>query len=136
MLRIKDPRLIIISPWIRPEDIKEYAEITDVFKIGGRTHYTNWILNCVKAYTDESYDGNLMDLLDCPKDLKDLYYISNRDLDGAMIDHWKNCPTICADCGFCRDLTEKAVKVYTGGGTESEALVDWRGIANRAEENA
>ena len=133
MLRIKDPRLIITSPWIRPEDIKEYAGITDVFKIGGRTQYINWILNCVKAYTDESYDGNLMDLLDCPKDLKDLYYISNRDLDGAMIDHWKNCPAICADCGFCRDLTEKAVKVYTGGGTESEALVEWCKIANRTE---
>jgi len=124
LMRIKDPRLIINSPWIRPEDIHEYAGITDVFKIGGRTHYTNWILNCISAYADESYDGNLMNLLDCPKDLKDLYYIENKDLDGA-IDHWKNCGTVCTDCGFCRELTERTVRVYTGGGTADERLVPW-----------
>jgi collagenase-like PrtC family protease len=135
MLRIKDPKLITVSPWIRPEDIKEYADITDVFKIGGRTHYVNWILNCVSAYTAESYDGNLMDLLDCPKALKDLYYISNRDFDGA-IDHWKNCPTVCANCGFCRELTDRAVKVYAGGGTENEGLVLWSEMADKTEVSA
>jgi len=43
-LRINDPSLILKSPFIRPEDLKEYAHITDVFKIGGRSHFINWIL--------------------------------------------------------------------------------------------
>ncbi|HIE31176.1 MAG TPA: U32 family peptidase [Methanosarcinales archaeon] len=127
-MRIKNPELIITSPWIRPEDIREYAEITDVFKIGGRTHYINWVLNCLRAYTEETYDGNLMNILDCPKELRDLFYISNRDLDG-VIDHWKECPMICNNCGFCKELTDKFVYMYTGGGTENEALTQWSKMA-------
>ena len=49
-LRIEAPEQIIKSPWIRPEDIKLYKDITDVYKIGGRTHFVDWILNCVNAY--------------------------------------------------------------------------------------
>jgi len=46
--------------------------------------FVDWILNCVNAYYSESYNGNLMDLLDCPKDLKDLYNIPNKSLDGVL----------------------------------------------------
>lgn len=116
-LRIQDPELIIKSPWIRPEDLKEYKHITDIFKIGGRTHFVNWTLNVVNAYANESYDGNLMDLLDCPKDLKDLFYIPNKELDGAL-SQWKQCEKVCKRCGYCKRLTDKITQVYTNEGTE------------------
>ncbi|WP_319508600.1 peptidase U32 family protein [uncultured Methanolobus sp.] len=111
-LRISDPQQLIKSPWIRPEDLKEYKHITDIFKIGGRTHFPNWILNNVQAYANESYDGNLMDLLDCPKDLKDLFYIPNKELDSA-ISQWKQCTKVCNKCGYCKRLAEKIIKVYS-----------------------
>jgi collagenase-like PrtC family protease len=116
-LRINDPQQLIKSPWIRPEDLKEYKHITDTFKIGGRTHFVNWILNNVQAYSNESYDGNLMDLLDCPKDIRDLFYIPNKELEGA-ISQWKKCGKVCVKCGYCKRLTEKIVQVYSSDENE------------------
>jgi hypothetical protein len=53
-----------------------------------------------------------------------------------MTDHWKNCPTICANCGFCRELTDRAVKVYAGGGTENEELVLWSEMVGKTKVSA
>ena len=128
-LRIEAPEQIIKSPWIRPEDIKLYKDITDVYKIGGRTHFVEWILNCVNAYYNESYDGNLMDLLDCPKDLKDLYNIPNKSFDGILEKQWKNCKKVCNKCGYCKALTKKVTRVYSNGGTELGKCVPWETIA-------
>jgi collagenase-like PrtC family protease len=124
-LRIEAPEQIIKSPWIRPEDIKLYRDITDVYKIGGRTHFADWILNCVNAYYAESYEGNLMDILDCPKDLKDLFYIPNKSLDGILEKQWMNCKKVCNKCGYCRNLTKKVTQVYSNGGTDTEKLLPW-----------
>ncbi len=115
-LRIRNPELIIKSPWIRPEDIKEYNHITDMFKIGGRTHFISWILNNVNAYSSQSYEGNLIDLLDSIHDLRDLFYIPNKQLDGA-INQWKGCSKVCNDCGYCKRLAEKVVQVCSNDGT-------------------
>jgi collagenase-like PrtC family protease len=120
-LRIENPEQIMKSPWIRPEDLKLYSDITDVYKIGGRTHFVEWILNCVNAYSNESYDGNLMDLLDCTKDLKDLFYIPNKSLDGILEKQWMNCKKVCGKCGYCKAFTKKVTQVYSRGGTELEA---------------
>ncbi|MDG6242860.1 MAG: U32 family peptidase [Methanolobus sp.] len=109
-MRINDPQQLIKSPWIRPEDLGEYEHITDIFKIGGRTHFPNWILNNVEAYANRSYDGNLMDLLDCPRDIRDLFYISNKELGGA-ISQWEQCNKVCNKCGYCNRLAEKIIKV-------------------------
>jgi len=122
-LRISHPEQIIKSPWIRPEDAKQYRDITDVLKIGGRTHFVDWILNCVNAYYSESYEGNLMDLLDCPKDLKDLFDIPNKSLDGVLEQQWKSCKKVCNKCGYCKNLTKKVTRTYAQGGTELESLV-------------
>lgn len=54
----------IKSPWIRPEDVKEYEKIgIEHFKITERDFPTKEILKRVKAYTDRKYDGNLLDLI-------------------------------------------------------------------------
>jgi collagenase-like PrtC family protease len=129
-MRINDPSLIIKSPFIRPEDLKEYAHITDVFKIGGRSHFINWILNCVDAYANESYDGNLMDIMDCPKDLIDLFYIPNKSLDGS-IQQWKNHSAVCHKCGYCQRLAEDITQVYSRMGTPDEKLEKWNIISNK-----
>lgn len=54
----------IKSPWIRPEDIKEYEKIgVEHFKITERDFPTEEILRRVKAYCAGSYNGNLLDLI-------------------------------------------------------------------------
>lgn len=54
----------IKSPWIRPEDIKEYIEIgIEHFKITERDFPTEEIVKRVKAYSQGYYEGNLLDLI-------------------------------------------------------------------------
>lgn len=109
-IRLRNPEQIIKSPWIRPEDIPHYLPITDTFKIGGRTHFVDWILNNVNAYSNQHYDGNLMDLLDSIRELREVFEIPNAELEGA-IEQWKNCSKNCNKCGYCKKLSEKVVRV-------------------------
>jgi len=110
--RVRYPELIIKSPWIRPEDIKVYEALgIDVYKISGRANTLNWIIECMRAYSDQAYDGNLMDLLDCPSELRHMFYIPNKELDGA-IKQWMNCKKMCHRCGFCKATSERIMGVY------------------------
>ncbi|HDM36272.1 MAG TPA: U32 family peptidase [Candidatus Syntrophoarchaeum butanivorans] len=108
-LRVRDPELIIKSPWIRPEDLEAYEEIgIDIFKLCGRTQTAGWLKNVISAYLNRSYEGNLMDLLDAPREIKNLFYIPNKELDGAL-DRWKVCKKVCKECGYCHELTERVI---------------------------
>lgn len=54
----------IKSPWIRPEDVKEYENIgVEHFKITERDFPTAEIIKRVKAYSEREYNGNLLDLI-------------------------------------------------------------------------
>ena len=54
----------IKSPWVRPEDIKYYEEIgIEHFKITERGFPTEELVKRVKAYTNRTYSGNLLDLI-------------------------------------------------------------------------
>lgn len=121
MHRLRDPIEFIRMPWIRPEDLKEYTAYADVFKIAGREKPTNWILNCVRAYSEGRYDGNLLDLItlvspashefgktmlsDAPSIIVD-----NTGLDG-FLERFKKMPcTSCETCRYCSDVAERVVK--------------------------
>lgn len=110
--RVRYPELLIKSPWIRPEDTKFYEDIgIKVFKIAGRANNVNWIIDCMNAYSDRNYVGNLMDLLDCPSELRDIFYIPNKELEHG-IKQWQNCKKMCHKCGFCKATAEKIIGVY------------------------
>jgi len=110
-IRVRDPAQIIRSPWIRPEDMKEYEAIgIEDFKISGRANAVNWIINCMDAYSQGTFKGNLLEVLDCPSELRYTFYLDNGLLDGC-IDQWKNCKKICDDCRYCDELTSKVLKV-------------------------
>lgn len=54
----------IKSPWIRPEDVKEYERIgVEHFKITERDFPTKEIIKRVKAYSEGVYRGNLLELI-------------------------------------------------------------------------
>lgn len=61
---LKNLEEYIKSPWIRPEDIKEYENIgIEHFKITERDFPTDEIIKRVKAYSERKYNGNLLDLI-------------------------------------------------------------------------
>jgi collagenase-like PrtC family protease len=63
LMQLKNPELIISSRWIRPEDLHEYRKIgMDELKITERFNKTDTLVMKVKAYVEEKFDGNLLDL--------------------------------------------------------------------------
>jgi collagenase-like PrtC family protease len=121
-MRAHDTELMIKSDWIRPEDLGEYEAVgIDIFKLCGRMHPINWILECLDAYSSRRYDGNIFEIIDFYREIKHAYYLSNRELDHA-IDVWKHCDGMCERCGFCKKLSER-IQVFTEKGTEREGLV-------------
>ncbi|MFT5699147.1 MAG: collagenase-like PrtC family protease [Desulforhopalus sp.] len=62
--RLLHPELLLMSRWIRPEDLDQYEAMGfDEFKIIDRSRSTPWLLRATKAYADRHYDGNLLDIL-------------------------------------------------------------------------
>jgi collagenase-like PrtC family protease len=76
----------------------------------GRANAVNWIINCMAAYSKGTFDGNLLELLDCPSELRYMFQIDNKLLDGS-IKQWKNCKKICNECHYCDELTNKVLRV-------------------------
>ena len=109
-MRVRDKELIIKSPFIRPEDLKEYDKLVDIYKLSGRSHPIGWIKRVLNAYLNRNYDGNLMEILDCPRELESHYYIDNKLLGGA-IEKWKTCDKFCNKCNYCKNLAENVIAV-------------------------
>lgn len=66
-MKLKEPVRMIRSGWIRPEDVKYYADIgIDRIKLVDRAMSTEDIARVVGAYTSEKYEGNLLDLFSSP----------------------------------------------------------------------
>ncbi|MFH1619962.1 MAG: peptidase U32 family protein [bacterium] len=123
--RIDSTEELIKSPWIRPEDAGIYDDLgIEFFKIAGRTLPTGWILRCAGAYSEGRHDGNLLDLMEAASirllspftgdktPVSSVYHIDNQSLAG-FIDFFKEheCVGDCEVCGYCPDVTKKAVKI-------------------------
>lgn len=61
---LSNPLEMLCSGWIRPENLKDYANIGITnFKIEGRGENEQLVLKIIQAYLDQEYKGNLFDLL-------------------------------------------------------------------------
>ena len=49
-------------------------------------------------------------LLDCPSELRYIFYIDNKKLEGS-IKQWKSCNKMCDTCRYCDELTSKVLSV-------------------------
>lgn len=103
--------------WIRPEDIKFYEKMgIHNFKLQGRPYVANGdIIKTLMCYTEENYEGNLLELLHlfAPYDSKHQPYIDNKSLTGFIEPFYNNtlvCSELCDDCGYCQQYVEKAIK--------------------------
>jgi collagenase-like PrtC family protease len=99
------------SPWIRPEDLRKYGEITSGFKIVGRSN-PRWEM-ISRAYMQESWDGNLPELMDASVRYfaaKNSVYIDNKSLDKYdFFEKVTSCGYKCGDCSYCKELAEKLI---------------------------
>jgi collagenase-like PrtC family protease len=110
----KDPSQILKSGWIRPEDTGKYREITNYFKIVGRTSSKSMIARSIEAYLGESYDGDLLELM-----AGNLYslgmsyfiHLDNKSLDKiGFFEKAVSCGQECSDCSYCDEIIVKLTK--------------------------
>jgi len=121
-IKLSDFSEIIKSPFIRPEDIKLYRDLgIQFFKVKGRATRTSSIIETAKAYAEESYDGNLLDIVplipssrgDDARIIADPpIYVDNKKLDG-FLDYFQSskCRTHCHKCSYCRGIAKKAIRI-------------------------
>ena len=71
--KVTNPTAILTAEFIRPEDVHYYRELAEEtgnkhfsIKLIDRTRTTDFLTRVVKAYMTESYDGNLLDIVNWP----------------------------------------------------------------------
>lgn len=101
--------------WVRPEDLYLYQRMgIQYLKIEGREFVRQGnIKKLLEAYIDESFEGNLLDLLHvfAPYDTSHQPYIDNKNLNGYVEGFYKMkvvCNQMCDECGYCRKYMEKS----------------------------
>lgn len=107
----RDPSQIFRSKWVRPEDLIRYEGITSFFKIVGRDMLPSKVLRCTRAYMEQSYDGNLFDLLCSSVGFYGIEYrahIDNKALDETdYFERTSTCDGQCHRCNYCSNLADE-----------------------------
>lgn len=110
---------LLKSCWIRPEDIRKYSDITTYFKLVCRSQLTSMITRAAKAYLEESWAGDLLDLVSgCSKrfSMEEGAYLSNKLLgEFKFFETVTTCDNDCNKCSYCDDLADKLIElgIYT-----------------------
>lgn len=104
--------------WIRPEDLCLYQNIgIKYLKVEGREFIkTGNVERLLESYINESFDGNLLDLLHvfAPYDFIHQPYIDNKKLEGYVKGFYNEdvvCQQVCKQCGYCESYARKAFKM-------------------------
>ncbi len=124
--------------WIRPEDLHFYKETgIKCFKIHGRNYASGAsLLKVVRAYFNEKFDGNLMDLLTVFKPYNAFQpIINNNNLDGFLqrfFEHPQACSENCEVCGYCRAYAQKSMDLETVRVTNTYAQKLYTSIQNES----
>ncbi|MCB2354689.1 U32 family peptidase [Clostridium estertheticum] len=103
--------------WIRPEDVKYYNAIgIKYFKLQGRQAVINGdLVRAVESYFKESYDGNLMELLDMFLPTNNFKVnLENKKLDGFIKRFYENegfCKHDCTTCNYCDSYVKNCMDI-------------------------
>jgi collagenase-like PrtC family protease len=110
-ITVIDTSQVLKSCWIRPEDTSKYNEVTSYFKVVGREAPRSRALRSIKAYMEEDWNGDLLDIM-----CSSLYHFSLRY--GAYLDNKKleefnffekvtSCGINCSQCDYCAELAKR-----------------------------
>ncbi len=91
-----DPSQLLKSPWIRPEDTEKYKEITNLFKIEGRTSPTDYIIKKIKSYLRKSSENNPVSFF--------------KKVPNNFFEKVTSCDKNCFKCGYCDKLAKKIIE--------------------------
>lgn len=111
-LRKTYPFLVLTTDWILPQWLKYYKDVTKNFKIVGRTMPNEWIMTRVKDYLNESFSGNLLNLMESglPQFLQRYnYYVDVSHFDENFFKKVTSCNKNCFKCNYCINLAEKII---------------------------
>ena len=100
----KNPYMMLTNNVVRPEDLKEYEGISDMFKLVGRTTDEETLLKMIHAYSTESYHGNLVEIVD--KGFSEFINLPNDQLD-SLFAQKSSCIKNCQNCSKCKTLYRK-----------------------------
>lgn len=101
--------------WVRPEDIKYYEDVgIQYFKIQGRQNLNKGnLLKTLEAYMNESFDGNLFDLITLFNPYNSFQvYIDNKKLDNFIkpfVARKFFCTEMCDSCQYCYQYAQKSI---------------------------
>ena len=108
--------------WVRPEDLKYYSRIgINNFKLQGRHTFVQGgdPVKTVKYYFDESFDGNLMDLLSMFAKLTSFkVHLDNKKLEGYIKPFFEKenfCNNDCKNCRYCETFVKKCIDYDRAG---------------------
>lgn len=124
----KHPVVWLKSNFIRPEDMKLYNELgINHFKITGRTASFEFMKKIIKAYMEQNWDGDLVELWNnvghFGKGTKsgqeeNKSFIPNKSLEGFLKYWFQNECQICSQelcgetCGYCNSYYEKYIRNF------------------------
>lgn len=103
----QNPYMMLTNNVVRPEDLKEYEGISDMFKLVGRTTDDDTLLKMIHAYSTESYHGNLVEIVD--KGFSEFINLPNDQLD-ELFEQKSNCIKNCQNCSKCKTLYKRINK--------------------------
>ncbi len=120
-----DPSQILKSGWIRPEDMSKYHEVTNYFKIVGRALPKSKCVRVVRAYLEESWDGDLLDII-CSSlgsyAIANGTYLDNKTLgEYGFFERVTACGQNCSRCNYCKQLADELISVI---GFTEEKIAD------------
>ena len=133
----EDPSQILKSCWVRPEDTAKYDGITSHFKIVGRDKPRSHVVRTVRAYMEESWQGDLLDILCASLNtftMTNGVYLDNKKLDKqGFFEKVTTCDQDCEACGYCSRLSEGLIRF---GMMSRQKLEDFgmKDVADRLEQ--
>ena len=123
-----DPSQVFKSCWIRPEDARKYGQITNYFKLVGRSSSKSMLLRSLEAYLNEDWDGDLLELMAgnlYSLAMSHLMHLDNKSLDAiGFFKTVTSCDKECIDCSYCNELAGNLIKrgVFTSAKIEDLGL--------------
>lgn len=113
LVTVMDTSQILKSGWIRPEDTSKYNEVTSFFKVVGRLAPRNRTLRTIRAYMEEDWNGDLLDIMDgCSRFFSQRYgaYLDNKKLEEFNFsEKVTSCGINCRQCDYCAELAKRLI---------------------------